>query len=68
MDKQLADLCEKHGLTVISVMFNRNGEFTVFPHWDDEYGNDQCVTAHGSSFDEAFDRAIDQMCMRRIAA
>lgn len=57
MGRDFQELCEKHGLTCVSVMFYPD-RVTVFPHWNDADGNDCCHSETAPTFDAAFAKAL----------
>lgn len=66
MEKQFQELCQKHGLTCLSVMFYPD-RVTVFPHWNDELGNDCCCSQSGPTFDVAFSKALLEIDGKKAA-
>lgn len=67
MEATLRELCQQHGLTSISVMFQaeRWNRATAYLHWGDD---GICASGGGSTFDEAMSHALADMNDKRDLA
>lgn len=65
MEKRLRKLCNEHGLRTISVMLMTHVKVNpvcVYVHWDEG----RCASGVGSTFNDAFSAALDDMSVRRV--
>lgn len=68
MEKKLNRLCDKHGLSSISVMLipgNGPCHLTVYVHWH-ALELSKCASGSGATFDRALAVALDEMAQAQI--